>query len=642
MKVAVNSIWLLLLVAMPQLLWAQADPLLLEKFPKEDVVYLEMTQRLDIRIVGDSLDIKNNVRERAHYLTGNDLSLTREGIYYTSFSEIKNLKAFTEVPAGKKSKRIDVTDFQVKSATSSGIFFDDNKKMEFLYPGVMSGATTQMEYTEVIKDPRMLGVFYFNFYVPVIKAEYSVSFPPDVKVDHILLGNHTDKIKFKETKQADGNILYTWTAENLPKLKFEGSAPSRSYFDPHIILHITSAKLGGKEQPILRNTSDLYAWYYSLVEEINPEGEKELKAIVDGIVKDKKTQREKAQAIFSWVQANINYVAFEDGMGGFIPRNAIDVCTKKYGDCKDMSNLLTEMLQLGGLEAYMTWIGTRHKPYTYAKVPTPMVDNHMITALVLEGDTLFLDATGKYQTLDLPTDMIQGKEALIGFGKDKYVIKEVPVITMERNRVVDSVHLTIAGSDLKTKGTTIWNGYSKVDAAYAYYGRDKSDDNKFVNSLTAKGNNKYRTDKFAMNDPLNAYTPLRIEYEGTIPDYVRNIAGKYYMAFNLDKMVTTTPIDKEKRTYSFEFDYKVDQNLVAMLEIPEGYGIEYLPASSKYKGDLFGYDITYQADDKSVKQVKRVYINTLMLEPSQFDAWNEFISQLNKAHKETLVLTKKQ
>ncbi len=629
-----------LLIALPVSIWAQ-DQELLTQFPKEDVIYLEMSEHLNISILGDSLNIKNMVKERAHYLTSNDLSLTRERIYYTSFSEIEELTAFTEVPNGKKSKRVEVTDFQVKAATSGGVFFDDNKKMEFLFPGVMTGATTQMEYTEHIKDPRMLGLFFFNYYVPVLKAEYSVSFPADVDVAYVLLGDNTDKIKFKESKLANGDKMYTWTAENLPKLKFEGNAPSRTYFDPHIILHITSAKLGGKDEPVLRNTDDLYAWYASLVGEINPEGDAELKAIVDEVVKGKTTQREKAVAIFKWVQDNINYIAFEDGMGGFIPRNAIDVCTKKYGDCKDMANLLSQMLRFGGLEAYMTWIGTRSKPYTYAKVPTPIVDNHMITTLVLDGDTLFLDATGKYQTIDLPTDMIQGKEALIGIDKDHYIVKKVPVIPMETNKVLDSVRLVISGSDLKGSGKSVWKGYPKVDAAYGYYKKDRSDDQRFVTALLTKGNNKFKVDKYTMNDPLNSSTPLILEYDCTIPDYVKSVAGKYYIGLNMDKMVNTQPIEKDKRTYSFEFDYKMDNNLITEIEVPEGYEVEYLPTSATYSNEAFGFTINYAQTENTIKQVKRVYINTLMLEPSQFDDWNEFLSQLNKAYKETLVLTKK-
>ena len=46
---------------------------------------------------------------------------------------------------------------------------------------------------------------------------------------------------------------------------------------------------------------------------------------------------EKAKAIFKWVQDNINYVAFGDGYGGFIPEGASATCDTRYGDCKAMS-----------------------------------------------------------------------------------------------------------------------------------------------------------------------------------------------------------------------------------------------------------------------------------------------------------------
>ena len=49
------------------------------------------------------------------------------------------------------------------------------------------------------------------------------------------------------------------------------------------------------------------------------------------------------------LQNNINYVAFEDGLGGFIPRGAASVCDKRYGDCKDKSLLLVTLLRDEGL-----------------------------------------------------------------------------------------------------------------------------------------------------------------------------------------------------------------------------------------------------------------------------------------------------
>ena len=115
------------------------------------------------------------------------------------------------------------------------------------------------------------------------------------------------------------------------------------------------------------------------------------------------------------MQDNIRYIAFEDGLAGFIPATAQEVFKSKYGDCKGMANLMTEMLKLAGLEAYMTWIGTRHIPYDYT-LPSLAVDNHCISTVIIGGKEYFLDGTEKYIPFGDYAWRIQGKEVLIGKG----------------------------------------------------------------------------------------------------------------------------------------------------------------------------------------------------------------------------------
>jgi transglutaminase-like putative cysteine protease len=148
---------------------------------------------------------------------------------------------------------------------------------------------------------------------------------------------------------------------------------------PHIIPIITSYKIKDKEAKLLNDVSGLYNWYYSMVKDINQQPtDKALVTLVDEITKDNKTDLEKVRSIYYWTQQNIKYIAFEYALGGFIPREANDVFNKKYGDCKDNSSILYEMLKVAGLKGHLTWIGTREIPYSYTDVPTPIVDNHMI------------------------------------------------------------------------------------------------------------------------------------------------------------------------------------------------------------------------------------------------------------------------
>ena len=139
---------------------------------------------------------------------------------------------------------------------------------------------------------------------------------------------------------------------------------------------------------VLNGISSLYDWYYSLVKDINTqEKDKDLEALVASLTVGKDNDLEKVKAIYYWTQQNIKYIAFEYALGGFIPREAYDVFKKKYGDCKDNSSILSEMLSIAGLKGSLTWIGTRSIPYTYKEVPTPAVDNHMILSYENKGKT---------------------------------------------------------------------------------------------------------------------------------------------------------------------------------------------------------------------------------------------------------------
>ena len=65
-----------------------------------------------------------------------------------------------------------------------------------------------------------------------------------------------------------------------------------------------------------------------------------------------RTEPEKVARIYYWVQDHVRYIAFENGLRGFIPHDAGRVYASRYGDCKDMANLLHEMLRMAGVKSY--------------------------------------------------------------------------------------------------------------------------------------------------------------------------------------------------------------------------------------------------------------------------------------------------
>ncbi len=98
----------------------------------------------------------------------------------------------------------------------------------------------------------------------------------------------------------------------------------------------------------------LYAYFSDFIKNVNKTEEATIVEIAAEVAKGDKTEKEKAAHIYQWVQSNIHYVAFEDSLEGYIPRQAAVVMKRKFGDCKDMASVLVALCRQAGLKAYFT------------------------------------------------------------------------------------------------------------------------------------------------------------------------------------------------------------------------------------------------------------------------------------------------
>lgn len=607
-----------------------------QNFENEDYIYLKRQTDVTIDLKNGKFNIKKNIQEVAKYQTANKLYYANDLIHFDSFTEIKDIEAFTYLP--ESSKKIDVNYIETKREFDNGIFYSDQESKNFTFPSVSAGAETHLTYTEIVKDPHFMELFRFGTYVPTKYAALSIECPKNVTLGFISFNAENIQVDFKKTNKKRTDV-YTWTAENINSFQGEDGSEGGLYYIPHIITYIKSYKKSGKQVPVLNDVSDLYNWYSSLVNEIDVEDLNKVYTIAESITKDIQNPKEKAETIFNWVQDNINYVAFEDGLGGFIPRGAASVCEKRYGDCKDMANLLYEMLNHVGLEAYRTWIGTRDRPYSYQDVPTPIADNHMIAAVVIKNDTLFLDATDSYVPFGMPSEFTQSKEALIGINESNFIIKKVPVQAPSKSKTVVTSNIVIDGSSIRVDEQRELSGYEKVDfmSNYTYKKEDKTDE-EFLNTTLALGNNKTSYTNISQKNFNNKATPLELSYNLKINNYIKSIANKTYINLNIDRLLSKTKIDIENRKYSKKINHKYEKHYQTTLHIPEGYVVKSIPKPIAFNDGAYGFSITHELKDDKIIQLKNIYINTLSIKNKDFEHWNSFIKNIIKAYKKSIIL----
>lgn len=621
--------------------WAQTLDEMLKLYPGKTAVFSNINRDVEIMINKGMPYAK--ATEVSEMLILDDKAngiYNKDKVYHSSFNELKKVEAYTAVPDGNSTKKMKVSEFKTQSSPSSGIFYDDVKETAFDYPKVIKGSVTHVETEHYNKDIHFISPFYFSSYLPVANATFSLTFSEDMDIRYIIKNDEKKNITVTESKKGRKKTI-EFSAKGINNNDYFADAVSHSYYAQHVIVYVTQYKYDGQVIPVYNTVAELYKWNSSFLKDINTTASALLKQVADSVCAGKTTEWDKAQAIYHWVQNHIKYVAFEAGLEGFVPRQAEDVCTKRYGDCKDMASLLTALLNASGLKAYFTWIGTRSIPYSYTEVPLPISDNHMISAVKVDNKWIFLDATDPNCIFGFPSSSIQNKEALIGISADKYELVKVPVMVSSKSIIVDSTFLTIDKKILK--------GFASVDYV-GYYGSDvynsllynKGDDERvYARRRMAKGSNKFimKDYKISFPDPANKSANIKSNFE--IPDYVKSIDDEMYINLNLEKIFGYTVTDTAKRKMAIENSFLMNIRQVHLLKIPEGYALEHLPKNISVSNNVVDFSIEYKQVKDQVIATQNYTIKQLYIEVADFTKWNEAITKVSPAYKEEIVLKKK-
>ncbi len=105
----------------------------------------------------------------------------------------------------------------------------------------------------------------------------------------------------------------------------------------------------------------------------------------------------KIKSIYRYFQSNTRYVSIQKGIGGFqaVSASTVDKC--KYGDCKALSNYLKSLLSVIGVDAIYTEIGNgKDRRIKWSDFPSVYQTNHVILAIPLHGDTIWLECTNNH------------------------------------------------------------------------------------------------------------------------------------------------------------------------------------------------------------------------------------------------------
>ncbi|HET8809110.1 MAG TPA: transglutaminase domain-containing protein, partial [Flavobacteriaceae bacterium] len=511
------------------------------------------------------------------------------------------------------------------------------KYTNIIFP--LLGANYKIETEKKFNEIKYFTSEYFSGMFRTLNGKIIVHVPKwlDLEIHEFNFGPESSGDISKEIINNEDGKTITYTFSNIKGQSQKSNTPGRSHIYPHLVFVAKSFTRNGKTVALFNDVGDLYAWYNKLVQDVAVDPSVFSEKVAE-LTASAKTDIEKIKNIYYWVQDNIRYIAFEDGIAGFRPESPQQVYKKRYGDCKGMAFLTKAMLQEAGFDARLVWIGTDRLAYDYS-VPSLVVNNHMICAVKLNGSFIFLDATEKYNQFGTYATRIQGKEGLVQ-SKEGYKILAVPSSKKISN--IDSTHysFSIEKDLLKGNANRYFSGECRSGFQNAYTSFGNKDRTEALSGYLTSGNNNFLVKEILPFDPENREKPLTISYGLEVANAIVEFDGTIYI--DIDPVKNAGEMLFEERKAAFKFHIKKQKVTQINLFVPEGYSVGSLPEDFHLESELVDFSLDYELSEGKISYKKELKLKKRLIQPADFELWNQAFSTIKEKINRQITLVKNQ
>ncbi|QBA21340.1 DUF3857 domain-containing protein [Chryseobacterium indologenes] len=524
----------------------------------------------------------------------------------------------------------------VKVEKSSQYKSKENKYVtltKFAFPGVKNGSILEYQY-EIISPFRfMIPEVLIESDTPSLNTEYVFDTPINMSYNVNYTGGITPKYREMEERYLYGSQYrtYRFAYENLKGFKTEKFVRNDRNFRTKISAELNSTNFG--ELKLYSSSWDQIGKRLYESEDFGGELKKAklAKENMPAGISEMKTDLEKANAIFSYVQKTFTWnkdkgIYTEDGI-----RKLLET---KVGNAAEINLFLVMMLREAGLKADPLVISTVENGLINLVSPNVSNMNFVLAAISIDDQLHIYDATSKQSSLDeIPLKNWNQYGILVTKGKT--------LLIQMANVKSSNTFLTVNGKindDGSISGT-----YSDRDTgAYAMYVKDSYDDN-------AEKYKKQYKENFSMDfTDIDSKVLENGDFESSMkfssPNLIDRVGKKMIINPMLFLNKNSNEFDQtEVRQYPIDFGSPITKVKKVTLEIPEGYVIEEMPKEKKIVTEDKEIEYTYSIVQKGNKLevTTTTKINSSDYPKEYYPAFKQIWGVASKFENQVISLVKK-
>ncbi|MFS4428964.1 transglutaminase-like domain-containing protein [Chryseobacterium sp. S90] len=482
----------------------------------------------------------------------------------------------------------------VKVEKSSQYKSKENKYVtltKFAFPSVKNGSILEYQY-EIISPFRfMIPEVLIESDTPSLNTEYVLDTPINMSYNVNYTGGLSPKHREMEERNLYGTQYKTFrfAFENLKGFKTEKFVRNDRNFRTKISAELNSTNFG--ELKLYSSSWDQIGKRLYESEDFGGELKrtKLAKENMPAGVSEMKTDLEKANAIFSYVQKTFTWnkdkgIYTEDGIKKLLET--------KVGNAAEINLFLVMMLREAGLKADPLVISTVENGLINLVSPNISNMNFVLASINIDNQLHIYDATSKQSSLDEIPLKSWNQYGIL-------VTKEKTLQIQMTNIKSSNTFLTVNGKindDGSISGT-----YSDRDTgAYAMYVKDSYDDN-------AEKYKKQYKENFSMDfTDINSKVLENGDFESSMKFSSMNLIDRVGKKMIINPMLflnkSSNEFDQtEVRQYPIDFGSPITKVKKIVLEIPEGYVIEEMPKEKRIVTEDKEIAYTYSVEQKGNK-----------------------------------------
>jgi hypothetical protein len=366
------------------------------------------------------------------------------------------------------------------------------------------------------------------------------------------------------------------------------------------------------------------------------------------------TWRAKVDALTSYVQAHVRYVAIEIGIGGYQPHAAGDIYRYQYGDCKDKAALLSTMLHEVGIESYLALAQTERGIVT-PEFASAITFNHAILAIrVPEGEDvknlptvvntsklgklLFFDPTATYTPLGTLPSPLQENYVLVAASEGGELVR-LPLLSPDTNRLTRHAKLELRSDGSLTGDVEeVRSGAEATNERAMLLHASGAERTKALENFLGSFLRGFHLTDATVNNLEKTGEPLGLKYQFTADRYAKSAGDLLVLRPRVLGEKAVDLSDSETRKYPFQFDEASLQTDDFEITLPPGFAVEDVPPPTKTENEFASYTSQIQVAGNKIHYTRTYQVKQVLVPAEKIEEFRKFNRQIAGDERSSVVL----